>query len=475
MNYELHPELDFQNIAVVLEKVNGLFLIYDTEGEIKYVNSRMKSFLDYSYEDIYRMNVTDLVIERHKKRVRENIRTLLPEGRERISEMPLRGNNGREFFVIIKTSPLLSQQRVVGEIIAVEDITDSKKAADNLRESQRFTADIIESLPDPTVVIDRNGRVLYWNREMVEITGFSAANMVGRGDYEYALPFYGKRRPILIDMIVDDSLRFTREYEYVRREGNVLYTETKTGQLRGRQRILWGRAAPLFSTRGDIVGAIESVRDITDIKQFEDDLVQSHAKLEAIFSGTVSALASMTEKRDQYTAGHQQRVAELACAIAREMGLPAKMVEDIKIAGTIHDIGKLYVPLDILSQTGKLTDIEFLFIKTHPTAGYDILKSIPFDAPIAEIVLQHHERMDGSGYPKGLKGEDILLQARIVAVADVVEAMGSHRPYRPALGIEKALEEIQSNAGRLYDPVVVGACVRIFREHRFEFTGGLGS
>lgn len=475
MNHEFHPELDFQNIAVVLEKVNGLFLIYDTEGEIKYVNRRMKNFLDYSYEDICRMNVTDLVIERHKKRVRENIRTLLPEGRERISEMPLRGNNGREFFVIIKTSPLLSQQRVVGEIIAVEDITDSKKAADNLRESQRFTADIIESLPDPTVVIDRNGRVLYWNREMVEITGFSAANMVGRGDYEYALPFYGKRRPILIDMIVDDSLRFTREYEYVRREGNVLYTETKTGQLRGRQRILWGRAAPLFSTRGDIVGAIESVRDITDIKQFEDDLVQSHAKLEAIFSGTVSALASMTEKRDQYTAGHQQRVAELACAIAREMGLPTKMVEDIKIASTIHDIGKLYVPLDILSQTGKLTDIEFLFIKTHPTAGYDILKSIPFDAPIAEIVLQHHERMDGSGYPKGLKGEDILLQARIVAVADVVEAMGSHRPYRPALGIEKALEEIQSNAGRLYDPVVVDACVRIFIEHRFEFTSGLGS
>lgn len=475
MNHEFHPELDFQNIAVVLEKVNGLFLIYDTEGEIKYVNRRMKNFLDYSYEDICRMNVTDLVIERHKKRVRENIRTLLPEGRERISEMPLRGNNGREFFVIIKTSPLLSQQRVVGEIIAVEDITDSKKAADNLRESQRFTADIIESLPDPTVVIDRNGRVLYWNREMVEITGFSAANMVGRGDYEYALPFYGKRRPILIDMIVDDSLRFTREYEYVRREGNVLYTETKTGQLRGKQRILWGRAAPLFSTRGDIVGAIESVRDITDIKQFEDDLVQSHAKLEAIFSGTVSALASMTEKRDQYTAGHQQRVAELACAIAREMGLPTKMVEDIKIASTIHDIGKLYVPLDILSQTGKLTDIEFLFIKTHPTAGYDILKSIPFDAPIAEIVLQHHERMDGSGYPKGLKGEDILLQARIVAVADVVEAMGSHRPYRPALGIEKALEEIQSNAGRLYDPVVVDACVRIFIEHRFEFTSGLGS
>lgn len=468
-------EIDIQKIAAVLEKVNGLFLIYDTEGEILYINQKLRQFLDYSFDDLYRMNVTDLVIERHRKRVKERIRTRLPEGRERISEMPLRGNHGKEHVVIVKTSPLFRQQQVVGEIITIEDITESKAAADNLRESQRFTADIIESLPDPTVVIDRNGRVLYWNREMVEITGYSAANMVGRGDYEHALPFYGQRRPILIDMIINESLRFTSEYDYVRREGNVLYTETKTGQLKGRQRILWGRAAPLFSTKGEIVGAIESVRDITDIKQFEDDLVRSHAKLEAIFAGTVSALASMTEKRDQYTAGHQQRVAELASAIAREMKLPAKMIEDINIAGTIHDIGKLYVPLDILSQTGKLTDIEFLFIKTHPTAGYDILKSIPFDAPIADIVLQHHERLDGSGYPKGLKGEEILLQARIVAVADVVEAMMSHRPYRPALGIDKALEEIQGKANQLYDPAAVDACIRIFKEHRFEFTGGPGS
>ncbi len=472
---EIHSEIDLRKLAVVLERVNGLFLMYDADGEIKYINRKLKEFLGYSYEDIYRMNVTDLVIERHKKRVKERIRTLLPEGRERIAEMPLRGNNGREFVVVVKTSPLFRQQQVVGEIITIEDITESRQAADNLRESQRFTADIIESLPDPTVVIDRNGRVLYWNREMVEITGFSAAYMVGRGDYEYALPFYGTRRPILIDMIINERLRFTKEYVYVRREGNVLYTETKTGQLKGRQRILWGRAAPLFNTKGDIVGAIESVRDITDIKQFEDDLVQSHAKLEAIFAGTVSALASMTEKRDQYTAGHQQRVAELACAIGREMKLPAEMIEDINIAATIHDIGKLYVPLDILSQTGELTDIEFLFIKTHPTAGYDILKSIPFDAPIAEVVQQHHERVDGSGYPRGLKGEEILLQARIVAVADVVEAMVSHRPYRPALGIDKALEEIQNNAGRLYDPLVVDACLRIFKEHRFEFTGGTGS
>ncbi|MEQ8200009.1 MAG: HD domain-containing phosphohydrolase [Syntrophomonadaceae bacterium] len=468
-------DIEIKDMAAVLEMTNGLFLIYDSEGTLRYVNQKLRDLLGYPSEDLYRMNITDLVISRHKKRVREILRSKLPEGQERISTMPLRGRGGREFFVITRTAPIYRQQRVVAEVVLLEDLTESKRAEDDLRESQRFTADIIESLPDPTLVIDKTGRVLYWNRELVEMSGVPASSMVGKDDYEYALPFYGTRRPILIDMIIDDNLRFTKEYDYVQREGNVLYTETKTGQLKGKQRILWGRTAPLFNTRGDIVGAIESVRDITDRTEFEQDLLQSHTKLEAIFTGTVKALALMTEKRDQYTAGHQQRVASLAIAIAREMGMGEDLAEDINIAATLHDIGKLYVPLDILSQTGELTEIEYLFIKTHPAAGYDILKSIPFDAPIAEIVLQHHERMDGSGYPRGLKGEEILMPARILAVADVVEAMVSHRPYRPAFPIDKALEEIQSNAGRLYDPAVVDACLRIFKEHRFEFTGGLGS
>mgnify|MGYP001390437038 CR=1 FL=1 len=250
-----------------------------------------------------------------------------------------------------------------------------------------------------------------------------------------------------------------------------LVTDKNFAHLKGEDKIMWGRAAPLFNTRGDTVGAIESVRDITGHIKLEEDLVRSHSKLETIFTGTVKALAVMTEKRDQYTAGHQQRVASLAVAIAREMGLPDKTIEDINIAATLHDIGKLYVPLDILSQTGKLTDIEYMFIKTHPAAGFDILKSIPFDAPIAEIIMQHHERMDGSGYPRGLSGDEILIEARIIAVADVVEAMVSHRPYRPAMGIGQALEEIGANAGKLYDATVVEACVGLFHNHRFSFDG----
>jgi len=462
-------EVDLSQLTPVLDSVNGLFCVYDTEGQIVYMNRKFRDLVDYPDEVLKNMNISDLAIDRHKKRIRERMRSHLDEGKERSWELPIRGRNGSEFTVIAKTSPLYQKERLVGGILLVEDITERIQAEAEVRESQRLLADTIESLPDATMVIDRKGQVLYWNREMVEMTGFLATDMVGKSDYEYALPFYGVRRPILIDMIVDPRVRFENQYTYVHKEGKVLFTETKTGKLKGKERILWGRATPLFNTRGQIVGAIESVRDITDRKEAEDDLKKSHERLEAIFSGTVSALAVTTEKRDQYTAGHQHRVAMLACAIAKEMGLSAKMIDDIKIAGTLHDIGKLYVPLDILSQTGKLTDIEQLFVKTHPAAGYDIVKSIPFDGPIADIILEHHERMDGSGYPQGLKGEGILLEARVLSVADVVEAMASHRPYRPALGIDKALEEIQSNAGRLYDENVVNACVRVVKNNKFEF------
>lgn len=466
-------DVDISQIAQVLDMVNGLFCVYDTDGQIKYMNRRLKKLMNYPDEVLYKMNIVDIAIERQKRRIRESIRVRMHKPQESCWELPLRDKDGNEFYVIAKTSPLFRDNQVAGEILLVENITELKKAEAEVRESQRRMADIIESLPDATVVINEKGQILYWNREMVEMTGFPSSEMVGKGKHEYAVPFYGFRRPMLIDMVIDPGVGFEDQYLYVHKDGNVLYTETKTGKLMGRQRILWGRAAPIYNTKGEIVGAIESVRDITDRKQAEEELIKNNERLEAIFSGTVKALAETTEKRDKYTAGHQQRVAELACAIAQEMGLADSEIKNIKIAATLHDIGKLDIPLDILIQTGPLNDIEQLFIKTHPAAGYDILKNIPFDGPIAEIILQHHERMDGSGYPRGLVGDEILLEARILAVADVVEAMASHRPYRPALGIERALGEIQINSGRLYDPAVVEACLRVIKDNKFEFTDGL--
>jgi PAS domain S-box-containing protein/putative nucleotidyltransferase with HDIG domain len=184
---------------------------------------------------------------------------------------------------------------------------------------------------------------------------------------------------------------------------------------------------------------------------------------------SIETIANTVEARDPYTAGHQQRVAALALAIAQEMGLPEDQIKGVHLAAIIHDLGKIHVPAEILSKPGKLTALEYELIKTHPQDGYDILKNVDFPWPIADIILQHHERLDGSGYPQGLKGDDILLEAKIIAVADVMEAISSHRPYRAARGIDAALDEIRKNRGILYDPSVVDACLIIFEENKFSW------
>jgi putative nucleotidyltransferase with HDIG domain len=189
----------------------------------------------------------------------------------------------------------------------------------------------------------------------------------------------------------------------------------------------------------------------------------SITRLARALEQTIQAIASTVEMRDPYTAGHQRRVAVLAELIARDLHMPEERVHGLRLASIVHDLGKINIPAEILSKPGKLTTIEFDFIKTHPQVGYDILKSVEFPWPIADIVLQHHERLDGSGYPSGLKGEAILLEARILAVADVIDSMISHRPYRPARGLDVALAEIEQGSGRLYDAAVVRACVALIR------------
>lgn len=196
-------------------------------------------------------------------------------------------------------------------------------------------------------------------------------------------------------------------------------------------------------------------------------LQDSMESLQKALEGSIHAMALTVETRDPYTAGHQQRVANLATAIAQEMGLTRDQIEGIHMAGLIHDLGKISVPAEILSKPGRISKIEFDLIKTHPRVGYEILKSIEFPWPLAQMVLQHHERIDGSGYPAGIEGKDILLGARILGVADVIEAMASHRPYRPALGIDRALSEISDNNGKLYDPDVVEACLNLFLKKGF--------
>jgi PAS domain S-box-containing protein/putative nucleotidyltransferase with HDIG domain len=211
-------------------------------------------------------------------------------------------------------------------------------------------------------------------------------------------------------------------------------------------------------------------QELIERKKMEEELKNSFKTLRKTMEGVVHAMAIVVEARDPYTAGHQRRVAALACAIGKEMGLPIDKIEGIRVACLLHDVGKITIPIEILSKPGRLTETEFSFIKKHPQVGFDILKGIEFPWEVAEIVHQHHERIDGSGYPLGLIRERILLEARILGVADVVEAMSSHRPYRPARGIDKALAEILQNRGVIYEPDVVNSCIKLFAEKKFDFS-----
>jgi len=209
-----------------------------------------------------------------------------------------------------------------------------------------------------------------------------------------------------------------------------------------------------------------------ETEKLEDAVTEHTLELQKIIDGVIHTLALTVEARDLYTSGHQTRVAYLAVAIAREMKLTDEQVKGIGMASIIHDLGKINNPAEILSKPGKISELEYKIIQTHPQVGFDLLKDIEFPWPIAEMVHQHHEKMDGSGYPQGLKGEEILLEARILAVADIVEAMSSYRPYRPALGIEKALTQIKKDKGTLLDPDVVDACLKVF-EDGFKLPKGL--
>ena len=301
------------------------------------------------------------------------------------------------------------------------------------------------------IYIVQDGKFQFANPQFQEWTGRRKEELLGVDSTELVAPdFRDSVRNNAASMLKGER---SNPYEFQ------IYS--KSGQTRW----IMETVAPIqYQGRRAVLG---NFMDITNWKQAEENLKQSLEKLRKTLEGTIQAMALTVEMRDPYTAGHQRRVANLACAIAREMQLPKEQVDTTYLATIVHDIGKICVPAEILSKPGRISDIEFGLIKAHSQVGYDILKTIEFPWPIAEIVLQHHERMDGSGYPSGMMGREPHLEARILGVADVVEAMASHRPYRPSLGIERALQEISHNSGILYDPEVVDACLRLFGEKGF--------
>ncbi|MGD0280456.1 MAG: HD domain-containing phosphohydrolase, partial [Smithella sp.] len=321
------------------------------------------------------------------------------------------------------------------------NITDRKQAEERYR-------NIFENAQEGVYQSTSEGRFIIANQSMARILGYDSPEELINGVTDIAHQVYAdpEERAKFIKMMEQQGFAKNCEARFRRKDGSIIWV-SRTMQL-------------VHDEKGQILyeGFVE---DITQRKE-------SVERLRNALGGTIRAIASIVESRDPYTAGHQRQVGDLARAIATEMGLSIDRIEGLRLAAIIHDIGKISVPSEILSKPSKLTELEFNLIKTHAEAGFDILKDIEFPWPVARIVFEHHERINGSGYPQKLKGGEILLEARILAVADVVEAISSHRPYRASLGIDAALEEIQNNRGIFYDETVVDACLKLFREKGFK-------
>lgn len=461
-------ERKYRNILATIE--DGYYEV-DFAGNLMVFNDALCRMLGYDPGEMLCLNYKEYMSQEDAEKVFRVFNTVfVSREATKTFDWELIRKDGSKIYVETSTSPLIGKNgEVTGFFGIIRDISERKEAARALQESQRRLADIINFLPDATFAIDMNGRVIIWNRAAEEITGVKSQDILGKGNYEYSFAFYGYRRPILIDFVNQVEWSDDYSYESFRKDGGIIEGETFCPALGESGLYAWGTAAPLYDCHGQLIGAIESVRDISRRQQMELALQDSLEKLQTMLKSTVDALATTSEKRDPYTAGHQKRVASLAAAIANEMGLDEQKCEDIFTAAVLHDIGKMQISSEIMSKPGELSYIEKLFIKSHPQASYEIVNTIPFSPQIARAVLQHHERLDGSGYPTGDSGEDIVLEARILAVADVVEAMSSHRPYRPALGIDAAMEEIIRYSGILYDADVVKACLRLYNCGQIDF------
>ena len=337
---------------------------------------------------------------------------------------------------------------------------ERREAEEAVRASTELYRLIAENSTDVIWTLDRNRRFTYISPSIRKLRGFEPEEAMRESLEQSMTPESYRLIWEMIERNMKDLERevpmFTRaEVEQYRKDGSTVWVEVVTQTM--------------FDREKRFVGYIGASRDISDRKRAEDNLRNTLTRLRRVTGSIIEVIAKAVETRDPYTAGHQKRVSDLARSIAGQMGLPSDQVEGIRVAAAIHDLGKISIPAEILSMPRKLSAIEFGMVKIHPQAGANILQDVEFDWPIAQIVAQHHERMNGSGYPAGLKGEAILLDARIIAVADVVEAIASYRPYRPSLGVEAALEEIQKNRGFFYDPAAVDACVTLFREKGYKF------
>ncbi len=390
---------------------------------------------------------------------RERLKDLLLQlGHVEAFEVELYRKDKSKFWVSINVHAVFDSDGTMLYLEGTnEDITKRKAAENALVQSEKKYRSIIDNALNGIYQTTINGKFIMANPAFVNMLGYSSFDELTTlvTDITHQLYVDPESREHIMRILEKEQIIKKFETQFYKKDGSKIWVSINMRSV--------------CDNEGKFLYYEGIDEDITSHKQAEEVLRTSAENLRRALNGTIKAISLTVETRDPYTAGHQKRVSNLARAIAREMNLPGNMVDNIRMAGNIHDIGKISVPAELLSKPTKLTDLELSLIKVHAQSGYDILKDAGLPYPIAEIVLQHHERLDGSGYPNGLMADKILFEAKILSVADVVEAIATHRPYRHALGIDAALSEIEKNKGILYDIAVVDVCIKLFKEGSFKF------
>jgi PAS domain S-box-containing protein/putative nucleotidyltransferase with HDIG domain len=408
----------------------------------------------YSLEEMQTKEIRSIVhpadIERVLKMHQGRIR-----GRKVPSKYEFMGvkKNGELMYLEIDAIALKEGDKIIGTRSYIWDITQRKNTEEAIRSSEERLKLLFEFAPDGYYLSDLRGSFLDGNKAAEEMSGYKKEELIGK-NFAKAKLLSPNQLPKALTLLARNAMGQPTgpdEFTLTRKDGSKTIVGIRTFPVRiADQTVVLGIA-----------------RDITDYKRTQDELKQSYERMQKVLEDTINALTSAVEKRDPYTAGHQHRVAIIADAIAEKMRLPDAQKKGLHVAALVHDIGKINVPAGILNKPSGLSEAEFALVRDHVLVGYDILRTIEFPWPVAEIVLQHHERLDGSGYPKGIRGSEMMFEAKILAVADVVESMLAHRPYRPARGMESAVKEITSNKKKLYDVKVVNACLKVLKDKDF--------
>lgn len=441
----------------ILENIEDGYYEVDLGGNLTFFNNSIHRISGYTKEELMGMNNRQYTAPESMKDILKTFNQVYTTG------IPAKGfdwkiirRNGEEGTFEASVSLLKDLSgNPTGFRGIVRDVTERKKAQEKLRQSEEKYRSLVENAQEGVYQTAPDGKFITVNNGFAKIYGYNSAQEVLQSitDISRQLYVHPQDRERLLKLVKKYGAVNDFEAQGYRKDGGRIWTSVSAhAVLDDQKRVLYYQGM---------------IQDISEKKQIEAERLENVKTLRKALGATINAMAVTVETRDPYTAGHQRRVADLARAIATEMKLTSDQIDGVRMAGMIHDIGKISIPSEILTKPTQLSALEYNLIKTHPDSGYSILKDIEFPWPIARIVLEHHERINGSGYPRGLKENEILLESKIMAVADVVEAISSHRPYRAAHGIEAGLQEIANNRGVLYDAEAVDACLRLFREKSY--------